>query len=117
MFAPIRRTLSVSFASLCAVASLSPAFAGSRVSASDDGFAAVFTDWVAVVADGQDASACALEVESSGVGQITGVLSSIGILLVTTPSADGRGLLAVPCIEAIELDTLFGGSGIAGATN
>ena len=117
MFIPLRRTLHVSFASFYAIAIVSPALASAHIEEGDQMSAAVLTDWVAVVKDGQDAATCAADVEASGEGRIRDVLDAVGILLVTTFSADGRGLEAVPCVEAIEIEAAAGISGIAGATN
>jgi len=104
MFASLRRPVSTCLVTLCAVASLSPALAASRVKGNGQVFAQVPTNWVAMVEEGQDANACAADVEAAGAGEVRDILDTIGILLVTTPSASKRRLEALSCIEFVELD-------------
>jgi|GEM_PF-3242581 len=96
MFAPIALALVSALASVSAFAA--------QPTSDDSFFGQMETSWVAVVKEGVSAEQCAANVEAAKAGEVTTVLSTVGILVVTTPSLDKRALEAVKCIDSVEID-------------
>lgn len=74
--------------------------------ASDDVFAQVPTTWIAVTQDGIDAMQCARDIEMQTGFEIENILEISGIVIATSPTADGSALAGVSCVKAYERDGL-----------
>jgi len=98
MFAPI---------ALALVSALASASAFAQAPSDDSFFGQVESSWIAVVKDGISAEQCAANVRAAQAGEVTTVLNTVGILLVTTPSLDKRALEAVSCIASVEADGIM----------
>ena len=93
---------------LALVSTLASASAFAQSTSDDSFFGQVESSWIAVVKDGVSAEQCAANVQAAKAGEVTSVLPTVGILVVTTPSLDKRALEAVSCILAVEANgTMF----------
>jgi len=70
-------------------------------------FAQVETSWIAVVKDNFSAAQCAKQIAAKTPYKIVNVLPTVGIISLTTPSADSSKLSKISCISSFELDTNF----------
>lgn len=83
---------------------LATILASATASANDDMFAQVFTDWLIVAQDGVAAQDCARDIQSQTGFEIRQVLEISGIIVATSPTADGSALAQVSCVKAYERD-------------
>lgn len=73
----------------------------------EDFFAQVETKWIVVVKDEVSAAQCAKQIQAKTPYTIVNVLPTVGIISLTTPSADSSKLSKISCVSSFELDGII----------
>jgi hypothetical protein len=97
----MKNVTSLVIASLVSVTLASVAFASVQNFTQETVFAQVFTNWTALVKADASVTECAAQAEKAGLVVQTR-LETIGVLVLTTPSADPSVIAGLDCVSAFE---------------